>query len=325
MATFSNWLQRSLIWQVWERMLEIEFVDRSIALAGKAFASFFPLVIVVAALLPAGVRNAILSTMTAWLGIRGEALAIAQRRIRISGGCPTGHQPARTRSHDPVCDLVHDGSAAGLPHGPGDGRPVLQSADTGAERCACSPSCRAWRYSGPYTGPSTLVSRHGCSQSGRWPSCRGCGGSLPGFFSSARSGPGLSWRPGWFRSCVSPLRRNGDHLDARCRNGQRSSVRLLRNRPLTCDLVLRCGDVRLGRCLRRDRWWPRTPAGSAALSAVGMGRCWCPRRDRPFRDLTATSAFATPFEAVSTRELCSSDSPDVRDDGRSSNQSNCPR
>jgi hypothetical protein len=29
-------------------MLEIEFVDRSIALAGKAFVSFFPLVIVVA-------------------------------------------------------------------------------------------------------------------------------------------------------------------------------------------------------------------------------------------------------------------------------------
>jgi hypothetical protein len=31
-------------------MLEIEFVDRSVALAGKAFVSFFPLVIVVAAL-----------------------------------------------------------------------------------------------------------------------------------------------------------------------------------------------------------------------------------------------------------------------------------
>ena len=30
-------------WLVWERMLEIEFVDRGIALAGKAFGPFFPL------------------------------------------------------------------------------------------------------------------------------------------------------------------------------------------------------------------------------------------------------------------------------------------
>ena len=44
-----TWLERLLIWRVWERMLEIEFVDRSVALAGKAFVSFFPLVIVVAA------------------------------------------------------------------------------------------------------------------------------------------------------------------------------------------------------------------------------------------------------------------------------------
>jgi hypothetical protein len=28
-----------MLWRVWERLLEIEFVDRSIALAGKAFVS----------------------------------------------------------------------------------------------------------------------------------------------------------------------------------------------------------------------------------------------------------------------------------------------
>ena len=44
--------QRMLLWRVWERLLEIEFVDRSVALAGKAFVSFFPLVIVVAAFCP---------------------------------------------------------------------------------------------------------------------------------------------------------------------------------------------------------------------------------------------------------------------------------
>ena len=44
--------QRSLLWQVWERLLEVEFVDRSVALAGKAFVAFFPLVIVVSAFMP---------------------------------------------------------------------------------------------------------------------------------------------------------------------------------------------------------------------------------------------------------------------------------
>ena len=48
--------QRTLLWEVWDRTLEIEFVDRSVALAGKAFVSFFPLVIVVAAFLPTSMR-----------------------------------------------------------------------------------------------------------------------------------------------------------------------------------------------------------------------------------------------------------------------------
>src|SRR5215831_15089680 len=71
--------QRLLLWKVWDRMLEIEFVDRSIALAGKAFVSFFPLVIVVAAFMPPGVRSSIFTTLTARLGIRGEALSTARQ------------------------------------------------------------------------------------------------------------------------------------------------------------------------------------------------------------------------------------------------------
>jgi membrane protein len=59
-------------------MLEIEFVDRSVAIAGKAFVSFFPLVIVVAAFAPDRVRTSILSTVTARLGIRGDALTLAK-------------------------------------------------------------------------------------------------------------------------------------------------------------------------------------------------------------------------------------------------------
>ena len=63
MRDFGPWLrnrlERLLLWRGPERLLEIEFLDRSIALAGKAFVSFFPLVIVVAAFVPEGLRNSI--------------------------------------------------------------------------------------------------------------------------------------------------------------------------------------------------------------------------------------------------------------------------
>jgi membrane protein len=67
--------ERRLVGRVWERMLEIEFVDRSVALAGKAFVSFFPLVIVVASFTPPRVRDAIFNNLTHTLGIQGDALA----------------------------------------------------------------------------------------------------------------------------------------------------------------------------------------------------------------------------------------------------------
>ena len=55
-------------------MLEVEFVDRSVALAGKAFVAFFPLVIVVAAFMSQNIREAIFTTITSRLGVRGPAL-----------------------------------------------------------------------------------------------------------------------------------------------------------------------------------------------------------------------------------------------------------
>lgn len=68
--------ERLLIWRVWERMLEIEFIDRSIALAGKAFVSFFPLVIVVAAFVPERIRSSITTAVTARLGVQGDTLVL---------------------------------------------------------------------------------------------------------------------------------------------------------------------------------------------------------------------------------------------------------
>jgi membrane protein len=78
MAALRTRLERLLVWRVWERMLEVEFIDRSVALAGKAFVSFFPLVIVVAAFMPEGIRTSLVDAVTLRLGLRGDALTITQ-------------------------------------------------------------------------------------------------------------------------------------------------------------------------------------------------------------------------------------------------------
>lgn len=68
-------LQQGFLFTVWNRLLDVEFFDRSIALAGKAFVSFFPLIIVVTAFLPTHLQNAVLSTMVHRLGITGPSQA----------------------------------------------------------------------------------------------------------------------------------------------------------------------------------------------------------------------------------------------------------
>ena len=83
-AALRTRLERLLLWRVWARMLEIEFVDRSVALAGKAFVSFFPLVIVVAAFVPERIRSALLTSVTARLGLQGDALALAREAFASS-------------------------------------------------------------------------------------------------------------------------------------------------------------------------------------------------------------------------------------------------
>jgi membrane protein len=83
-ARLRAWLERLVLWRVWERLLEIEFVDRSIALTAKAFVSFFPLVIVVAAFVPAQTRVSIISTVAARLGLHGDAFSLVQASFASS-------------------------------------------------------------------------------------------------------------------------------------------------------------------------------------------------------------------------------------------------
>jgi membrane protein len=84
MSSVRNRLERLLLWRAWERMLEIEFLDRSVALAGKAFVSFFPLVIVIAAFVPDRIRSSIITTLTTRLGFRGDALDLAREAFASS-------------------------------------------------------------------------------------------------------------------------------------------------------------------------------------------------------------------------------------------------
>jgi membrane protein len=79
-----GWAEQTLLWKVWDRMLETEFIDRSIALAGKAFISFFPLIIVVVAFVPPRLRTSIFTTLTHRLGITGPSLATVRQAFASS-------------------------------------------------------------------------------------------------------------------------------------------------------------------------------------------------------------------------------------------------
>jgi membrane protein len=73
-ATLRSWLEATIFWRVWERLLENEFVDRSVAVAAKAFVSLFPALIVLAAFAPASVRASIMATVSRRAGLSGDGL-----------------------------------------------------------------------------------------------------------------------------------------------------------------------------------------------------------------------------------------------------------
>src|SRR4051812_15517493 len=80
-----SWAERTIFWRVWERLLENEFLDRSVALAAKAFVSLFPSIIVVAAFLPDSLRESTLRTITRRAGLSGEGLRTVQSAFASSG------------------------------------------------------------------------------------------------------------------------------------------------------------------------------------------------------------------------------------------------
>src|SRR3954451_19516975 len=83
--------------RLWSRLLEVEFVDRSIALAAKAFVSLFPFIIVVAAIVPDRVRAEIVQSLAVRFGLAGS-VSDAIRAAFAS--------PAQTRSAAGIIGVV---------------------------------------------------------------------------------------------------------------------------------------------------------------------------------------------------------------------------
>ena len=77
-APLVAWADESLPGRLWRRLLEMEFVERSIALAAKAFVSLLPLLIVVAAFVPEVLRRGLIDSLISRFGLSGEALEYVQ-------------------------------------------------------------------------------------------------------------------------------------------------------------------------------------------------------------------------------------------------------
>ncbi len=78
------WASKTLVGQIWSRLCEDEFLDRSVALAAKAFVSAFPAIIVVASFMPTSVRSSILSTLARRLGVEGSGLQTIRAALASS-------------------------------------------------------------------------------------------------------------------------------------------------------------------------------------------------------------------------------------------------
>ena len=78
-ARVAERLEPTVFGRLWSRLLEVEFVDRSVALAAKAFVSFLPLLVLVAAVSPQNVRDEILTVFTIRFGVTGDAFDVVQQ------------------------------------------------------------------------------------------------------------------------------------------------------------------------------------------------------------------------------------------------------
>ena len=289
-------VQSTIVWRVWERMLETEFVDRSVALAGKAFVSFFPLVIVVAAFLPARMRASIFASLTNRLGISGNSLDLARSAFQsaddvkratgllglvttffFASSFTTALQRVYLRAWRRPPGLKVGSYTRGL---------IWLVALLGY-MTASGAIARTVGRSGPGSRSSPSCSSS-CPSAG--------GGSPPGTSCSGH----VRWRPLLPTAVISSvamvgLRDVGRRLDARGGREEPEPVRLLRHRPGPRHLVLRGVGVHHRRGLRRagpGRGHRRRSGGSAGVATT---TCWsrAHRRRSARRSLRLRDAFTS--------------------------------
>ena len=146
---FAQRLESTPVGVLWSRLLEVEFVDRSVALAAKLFVSFFPLLIVAAAVARDGVHQAIVAAVMDRLGVSGEALDMVQQAFAtpeatkaatgILGGCSPWPMPCRSPPRCSACTCgrggVHPAGGCGTRAAARSGWAVSWSTSS------CSPRC----------------------------------------------------------------------------------------------------------------------------------------------------------------------------------------
>jgi membrane protein len=75
-ARVEPWIERaadSVLGRIWARLIELEFIDRSVALAAKAFVALFPLILAVSAFAPSGVSQAMREGLRDRLSLSGTS------------------------------------------------------------------------------------------------------------------------------------------------------------------------------------------------------------------------------------------------------------
>jgi membrane protein len=76
-----RWFEASLLGRWWLHLLEIQFVDRAVALAAKAFVAFLPAILTLAAIAPERVRLSLVAGMRRRLGLSGQSLELVQSSL----------------------------------------------------------------------------------------------------------------------------------------------------------------------------------------------------------------------------------------------------
>jgi membrane protein len=75
----------SVLGKWYSRMLELEIVDRSVALAAKLFVSFFPFVLGVTSLLPASIARSVRDALVYRFGLSGQAVTVVSGAFASAG------------------------------------------------------------------------------------------------------------------------------------------------------------------------------------------------------------------------------------------------